>query len=153
MLWLLACLATNPSLERGGNPPAVGERFGEVLRSDDGRMEAWVEVVVDGSEVRVRRGAEVTTLWSQGAPDRLAMGPDGALAWVASAGGLPAIFVASPNGSVRQLTNVDLPAAKGGPPPGFVPPPVGEGELRFDVDVLRWPGPDGEALSVRWRSR
>lgn len=85
-----------------------------------------------------------------GRPGRLAIA-GGMVAWVASPGGLPQVFVAPVDGSAapRALTNVELDYTPGQAPEGFVPPPLGQ-SLRFDGDWLRWDSPVGPQ-AVRWR--
>lgn len=114
----------------------VGGAFSTQLVVAEWRDGAWVEQV----------------LVADGMPDRPALSPDGAtVAWFASAGGFPALFVGSFDGSTRvQLTNKDLRRDKIiGPPPGFVPPPYDD-SLAFDGDRLVWDSPDGPQ-SVPWR--
>ncbi len=109
---------------------------------------------------------EPVTLAVGGRPSRLALGGTH-LAWVASPGGIPQVFVAPLDGHAapRSLTNVAVVAARGealrraaGPPPpptpgkappGFVPPPLRQ-SLRFDGDMLRWEAQDGHH-EARWR--
>ena len=109
---------------------------------------------------------EPVTLAVGGRPSRLALGATH-LAWVASPGGIPQVFVAPLDGHAapRGLTNVAIVAARGealrrgaGPPPpanpgkapaGFVPPPLRQ-SLRFHGDVLRWEAQDGPH-EARWR--
>lgn len=79
-----------------------------------------------------------------GRPDRLAIGPDGTLAYVSGVTGLPSVWVRAPDAAARQLTNVGVAPTPGARPPGFVDPP--RSAPVFDGDWLRWDG--GE---VRWR--
>ncbi len=138
--------------------PPVG-RDDVLCESDEGdvglgRLRCW----------NARR--EAVTLATGGRPSRLALGRTH-LAWVASPGGVPQVFVAPLDGSAaaRPLTNVAIVTARGealrrgaGPPPpqtlghapeGFVPPPLRQ-SLRFDGDRLRWEAQDGPH-EVRWR--
>lgn len=80
--------------------------------------------------------------------DRLAFREDGAaLAFVGtSPEGLAALFVAPVDGAPRQLTNRGLRPRPGGPPPGFVPPPLREGGLRFRGGALRYHAEDGDYI-------
>ncbi len=94
--------------------------------------------------------SQAVTMMVGGRPGRLAMA-EGHVAWVASDGGLPHVFVAPADGAAapRMLTNVGLNHVPGRPPAGFVAPPLRD-SLRFDGDHLRWDAQDG-AHAVRWR--
>ena len=150
---LAGCGYPPRALERGGNVPASGERVG--TEQVAGEWRAWIEVV--GQEPRLlrqRRGAPPEVVADRGGPDRLALSPDGDVAYWASSDGLPVLFVASPcaNGCVpRAVANAGLVPGKGAPPAGFVAPPVHEGEMRFDGAALRWTGPDGVERRLQWR--
>jgi hypothetical protein len=89
------------------------------------------------------------TLMTAGHPDRLAI-TQGHVAWVASAGSLPHVFVAPYDGrsAPRMVTNAGIVYVPGRRPEGFVPPPLGD-SLRFDGPWLRWTSPEG-AHQVRW---
>jgi len=94
--------------------------------------------------------SQAVTLMIGGRPGRLAMA-EGHVAWVASEGGLPHVFVAPADGSVapRMLTNIGLDHVPGRAPVGFVAPPLRD-SLRFDGDHLCWYAQDG-AHAVPWR--
>lgn len=101
---------------------------------------------------------EPLTLATGGRPSRLALGGTH-LAWVASPGGIPQVFVAPLDGHTapRALTNVAVVAARkaaglpipGKVPTGFMAPPLRD-SLRFHGDVLRWEAQDGPH-EARWR--
>lgn len=78
-----------------------------------------------------------------GSPDRVAISPDGqTVAFVRSSRGLPAVWVVPfTGGAPRQLTNVELARAPGGPPKGYLPPPHLQ-PPRFSGRALEW---DSEA--------
>lgn len=149
LLWTLACAPAPPIAEGGGG----GVEGATLHRSSAGDATAWVVRGATGTELWVQRGDERWLHTSEGAPDRLALSDDGRqLAWVASLDGLPALFTspAEPGARPVPLTNVGLQRRKGQAPDGFVPPPVHEGDLRFDGDDLHWDSPAG-AQRVRWR--
>ena len=117
----------------------------------DGRSVCAADEADDGlGRLRCWTGPAATTLMTGGRPTRLAMA-EGHVAWVASVDGLPKVFVAPADGgeAPRPLTNLGLRHAPGGPPAGFVPPPL-RGPPRFDGAWLRWDAQDG-AHAVRWR--
>jgi hypothetical protein len=146
---LLAC--TSPPPREGGGGAPVGH---ELARVQAAGVSVWVERVADGTVLWVDDGREVVPRIRHGAPDRPALDPSGQwLAYVASADGLPAVFVAPvAGGPSRQLTNEALVRRKGSPPEGFVPPPVTGDGLRFVGDELRWEA-EGRTWRVTWSSR
>lgn len=115
----------------------------------------WVPADVgvgDGAiwAVRVHDGALVAAPVVQGGrPDRLALGPDGTLAFVSGASGLASVWVLPPEGEARQLTNRGLVPTPGRAPAGFVAPPT-RAAPRFHGDRLRW-DTRGQAVEVPWR--
>jgi len=136
----------------GGGGVAPGTELYRT-HSADGRVEAWVVRVADGTELWLSSGSDPWRHATAGAPDRIALSDDGAhVAWVASLDSLPSVHVSAtePGAEALPLTNVGLAAARSGPPDHFVPPPVREGSLRFDGPWLRWEGPDGPQR-VRWQ--
>ena len=117
-------------------PPAVSEdgRRVALVRRDAGLVSA-IELLENG---QVRR------LTDEGAPDRVALSPEGQhIAWVASPQGLPSVFVAPWDGEPVQLTNVDLPP--GSPPPGFVDPP--RSAPAFDGRFVVWSGESDQRVA------
>ncbi len=118
----------------------------------DGRRVCAADEAADGlGQLRCwGPSSQAVTLMVGGRPGRLAMA-EGHVAWVASDGGLPHVFVAPAEGGAapRMLTNVGLEYVPGRAPDGFMAPPLRD-TLRFDGDQLRWEAQDG-AHAVRWR--
>ncbi|MFT4625017.1 MAG: hypothetical protein ACI8PZ_003683 [Myxococcota bacterium] len=125
-----------------------GELLGAPAVAPNGRF-VFSERVGEARLRAVQRdGTEwaVHTVVAAGDPGRAAISNDGdTIAYVASAGGLPAVFVVPfSGGEPVQLTNVGVShdPSRGGPPPGFVPPPH-EAPLAFEGDTVTWTAPDG----------
>jgi hypothetical protein len=99
--------------------------------------------VLDAVEI-TDAGVEVRRLVDEGAPDRVALTPDGdTVAYVHNATGIASVWVIPfIGGTPTQLTNVDLVRIPGQEPVGFVPPPH-DGPLRIDGDRITWIAPDG----------
>lgn len=133
-------------LGSAGQRPLAHDVLPEVRASLDGRVVAWsvrtadaiadVHVQIDGATRRLTRGQGAVVV---------AVSPDGRdVAFLASSGGLPALFrVAVSGGPPRQLTNVDLPPARGRAPEGFVPPPMRATDVAWVGDTIAWGAADG----------
>jgi hypothetical protein len=148
--WLACALGPAP-VERGG-PELAEAAVRAVSRSPDGLVEAWIEPGSSGATVWRSVDGVGSVVWRGASADRLALSPVGHAAFVASIGGVPSVVIAPLDQPARQLTNMGLAPAKGGPPEGFVPPPVHEGGLRFDGASLRWLDPQGHERVVRWEA-
>jgi hypothetical protein len=81
---------------------------------------------------------------ADGRPDRLAVSPDGSLAFVSGRSGLASVWLRTPAGELRQLTNVGVRPTPGHAPKEFVAPP--RVAPVFSADDLRW-----DEGAVRWR--
>jgi hypothetical protein len=167
--WSLACgaaLELEPGgplqlLEREGLRALGGQAVGTPAISADRARLAWSqapqarpETVVSALSCEGGRWGEPRSLVEgPGAPDRVAISPDGAwVVWVSGASGVASLWAAPfAGGEAQQLTNLGVErslAAPGQPPPGFVAPPhmgppvievLGEGRYR-----VQWQAPDGE---------
>ncbi len=113
---------------------ASGQRLAVAVLSD-----APYTAVIVRERTRQGWGAARVLVDGDGAPDRVALSPDGrTVAFVQATRGLPAVWVVPfTGGAASQLTNVALAQAPGGPPKGFVPPPARH-PPRFNGDLLEW---------------
>lgn len=96
------------------------------------------KITVEGEALRTALVVE------GGRPDRLAVAEDGSLAFVSGRSGLASVWLRTPAGELRQLTNRGVRPTPGRAPEGFSAPP--RHAPAFDADRLRWDGGD-----VPWR--
>ena len=133
--------------------PLADEMVGAPAISADGSRVAFVHrgpsrvdavSVLDRVELTAD-GPESLRLVSTGAPDRVAISPDGGwVVYVHNATGLASVWAAPfDGGDPVQLTNQGVTPTPGQAPPGFVAPPA-EGPPRVAGGEVRWTSPDGD---------
>ena len=146
------------SLEWGDDArPLADEMVGAPAISADGTRLAFAHrgptqtdavSVLDRVEL-TDRGPVTQRMVSTGAPDRVAISPDGAwVVYVHNATGLASLWAAPFDGGAPvQLTNAGLQRTPGEAPLGFVAPPV-DGPPEVSADEVWWTSPDGEHAAV-----
>lgn len=137
---------TLADLSRGEARPVARDVLPEVRASIDGRVVAWsVRTADDAADVHVQIDGATRQLTSGHAAVVLAVSPRGdRIAFLAPSRGLPALWtVAVSGGAPRQLTNVDLPPARGQAPTGFVPPPIHAADVGWVGDTISFDAADG----------
>lgn len=129
------------------------------IRTPDGTREIEVRRRVDNLftelvaiEHRSDGDRERVLVGGSAMPDRAALSPDGTVvAYVSGVSGVASVWtVPFAGGAPLQRTNVGLARPRGGPPPGFVDPPL-DGAPWFVGDELRWTVPGGGEAAARWR--
>lgn len=140
-VWVEVGGAVHRLADEAVGAPAVsddGRRIALAHRGDGGSVAVLDAVTLTDTGVETRR------LVSEGAPDRVALTPDGdTVVYVHNATGIAAVWaVPFAGGAPVQLTNVDLERVPGQAPIGFVPPPH-DSPLRIDGDRVVWTSPEG----------
>ncbi len=138
----------SPLADQMVGAPAISADGSRIAFAHRGPPRADAVSVLDRVELTAD-GPESLRLVSTGAPDRVAISPDGQwVVYVHNATGLASVWAAPfDGGAAAQLSNAGVTPTPGQAPRGFVPPPA-DGPPAVSEGEVRWAGPDGDVVVV-----